>query len=113
MVSGYQELEVRDKLEEVLAHEPRRDLVATGQRLDFAVRPPAAFLSFNASYEARTAKACEISRVAFVLRGGESFNWCRSVVVARNTRHCADKGRFAVCTGAIQEKQRVFLCRSG
>ena len=46
MIAGDNQLKLRDVFKEILAHEPSRDLVAAGQRLDPTLRPHALTLIF-------------------------------------------------------------------
>ena len=51
------QLELRQVIEEVLAHEARRDLVAAGQRLDLGFGPAPTFLGLGGGDEPRAAQA--------------------------------------------------------
>jgi hypothetical protein len=52
-----------EELEEVLAHEARGDLVATGEVLDLGLGPAPTLLGFDGRHEARAAQARHVGRV--------------------------------------------------
>ena len=57
MIAGNEQLELRRIFEEILPHEPRRDLVATGERLDLAFGPMPTFLGLDRGDETSTAQS--------------------------------------------------------
>ena len=75
-------LNVRGVLEEILPHEPRRDRVAAGERLDAALGPASPFLGLDRGHEARTAQPGEIGRVPVAVARGEGLDRRGAVIVA-------------------------------
>jgi hypothetical protein len=86
VVAGDEEFELRRVVEEVLAHEPRRDDVATGQPLDARFRPAASLLGFGRGYKARAAEARQVGRMAIAVARCECLNWRSAVIIAQDAR---------------------------
>ncbi len=53
MITDNHQLELRDKLEKVLPHEPGADLVAAGHLFDAAFSPCPAFFGFAGAHQPR------------------------------------------------------------
>src|SRR5262249_35274396 len=112
MIAGDNQLELRRVLEEVLAHESRRNLVAAGERFDSAVGPAAAFFCLDSGDETRAAQAGKVCGMPIDGRCRERLDWGRAVVVAGAGRNRIEKCGFPVCTKSIEKEKRVLLCRA-
>jgi hypothetical protein len=63
MIASDDQLELRRILEEILPHEPRRNLIAACERLDSALGPAAALFRLDGGDEARAAQTCKVCRM--------------------------------------------------
>lgn len=76
-------LDSRKTLKIVLAHEPRRHLVAARQGFDARLCLMAAFLGFDDGSHARAPEARQVRRVVVAPGLGEALYRCGSVVVVQ------------------------------
>jgi len=60
MIAGDNQLELRRILEEILPHEPRRNLIAACERLDSALGPAPAFFCLDGGDETRATQAGKV-----------------------------------------------------
>jgi hypothetical protein len=86
VVAGNDELELRDELEEVLAHETRGDFVPAGQRLELAFGPASSLLGLDGGDEARPAEPRHVGRMPLSRRRLDS-----------HARELVAPGRRAFC----------------
>ena len=112
MVAGYHQLELRDVLEKVLAHETRRDLVATGDSFDLGLVPAPTLFRFDGGHEPRTPQAREVSGMPVAPRLHESVHGSAGGVVAKDRGQRVHEHRLAVGAGAVQEEQRMSTGRT-
>ena len=113
VVAGDDQLELRDELEEVLAHEAGGDLVAAGQRLEPALGPAPALFGLDRGHEPRAAQACHVGRVPLALGRHEGVHGCVGGVVTKDRGDGVDEDRFAVGAGAVEKKQSVLDSNAG
>ena len=64
VVTSHEQLELREEVKEVLAHETCRHFVAAGDGLDLRFVPAPALLGLDRCHKARTAQACQVGRVS-------------------------------------------------
>ena len=108
MVACDHQLELRHVLEEVLAHETRRHLVATGDGLDLGFVPAPTLFGFDGGHKAGTAQARQIGRMPVGARLHERVHRRVGRVVAQDGGQDVDEHRLAVRAGPVQEEQRVL-----
>ena len=113
VVACHKELELREELEEVLAHEARRDLVATGEVLELGLGPAFALFGFDGRNEARAAQSRHIGRVPVGARFHEGVHRRVGRVITQDGGQGVDEHRLAVRACAVKEEQRVLLRRPG
>src|SRR6185437_3050448 len=103
MIADDHQLKLRGVLEEILAHESRRDFVAARQRLDLRLSPMPTLLCFMGADQARTTQTCEIGRMPVAVGGNERLHRRGGRVVAHNAGNAVDEDALAVCSGTITE----------
>src|SRR5262249_38726429 len=108
MIARDNQLELRPILEEILPHEPRRNLVATCERLDPALGPTSTFFGLDGGDEACAAQAGNICGMPINGRCRERLNRSRAMVVAGAGRNRIEKSGFPVCTNSIH-KEKLLL----
>jgi hypothetical protein len=99
--AGDDELERWPVLEEVLAHEARRDGVAPGELLDPCLGPAAAFLSFGCGDETRAAEPRQVGRVTIAVAGDKGLDRRGAVIFAQNPGDGRKQHALAVGARAI------------
>ncbi len=113
VVAGDEQLELRPVGEEVLAHEPGRDRVAAGQRLDLSLGPAPALLGLLRRDQPGAAQHRHVGRVAIGMGGGEAVHRGDGGVVAKDRGDRVQEHALAVAAGAVREEERVLADRSG
>ena len=109
VVAADHQLELRQIVEEILAHEARRNLVAAGQRLDLGFGPAPTFLGLGGGDQASAAQAGEVGRVPIAEGGGEGLDRRGAVIVAEDAGDGVDEGALAV--GAVCRRGRTARAR--
>src|SRR6266566_8017667 len=113
MVAGNEQFERRDEVEEVLPHETRCYLVTARHGFDLGLIPFPPLLCLLGDYQARAMQLCHVRWVALLIRGDEGAHISNRAIVAKDFENGIDKGRFAICPGAIGEDENMLICGAG
>ena len=113
VVARHHQLELGDELEVVHSHEPCRDRVAAGQRLDLGLSPALALLGLLRRDQPGTHQAGQLGRVRLVLPLGEHVGRGRLRVVAEDPLQRVEERPLAVAARAVDEEQRMLAGRAG
>src|SRR5262249_21972361 len=112
MIAGDNQLELRRVLEEILPHEPRRNLVAACERFDSALGPAAAFFRFDGGDETGAAQTCKVCGVTVNGWRRKWLDWSRAVMISGGSHNCIEECCLSVCAKPIEEEKGVLLCRA-
>ena len=104
VIAGDEQLELRPVGEEVLAHEPGRDRIAAGQRLDPRLGPAPARLGLLRGDQPGAAQHRHVGRVAIGVAGGEAVHRGNGGVIAKDRCHRVQEHALAVAAGAVTRR---------
>jgi hypothetical protein len=113
MIAGEKQFAEENEFEKVAPHVASRYFVAARNNLNPRLSPVAVPLGLCRCYESRAAQMGELGRMALRLRGGESLDGGRGVIVAHNVGDCPQENAFAIRTGTVRKEQRMFGCDTG
>src|SRR5262249_27164789 len=113
VIACYEQLELREKVKEVLPHEARGKDIATGKLLDLRFIPTATALSFYGGHKPRAPPSRHVGGVTGRMGRPRRPRGQFPVVVSEDPRDGSEEDRLAVFAGTVGEAELLFDRRSG